>query len=518
MRVLPGTSGPQGARARAVPHRGRPDPHGRDHPPRFKSDLHAFGYQFANLSPAPRELDLARYGFALLRPDPSYSHVFPDGGFISVCTDIEQTCATIARYSRRDAQTWRTLFGRYLAEKEAIAAALNAPLASLAEEAAQAERARGGWDAYRFRLQSLRSWCDETFETDEAKMLVATFGLHIGTAPDDAGGAELAWLFASVIQDLGNNQVKGGMHNLALALAAALKAHGGAVRTGARVDRIVVERGRAVAVRLVDGEEIGIGRLVASAVDPAQSVLRFLGEAVVGPDITRKMQRYEWGDSVMPVYLVLDSPVEFKAGPLAARSAYVHPTPATLDYPAQVYVECRAGLLSARPFALVANATAADTGRVPPGKALMKLVVQPVPYVIKGDVAGTITAREWSVVKDQYANRVIDLLTETYIPDLKRKILKRVVHSPLDIERMFPSAVHGTITHGAFQLYQSGPLRPIPELGHYRSPVANVYLCASGSQPGGGVSMAPGRNAAQVIYADLGLDFRAMVGASPGTA
>jgi phytoene dehydrogenase-like protein len=73
----------------------------------------------------------------------------------------------------------------------------------------------------------------------------------------------------------------------------------------------------------------------------------------------------------------------------------------------------------------------------------------------------------------------------------------------VDVERRIPSAVQGTVTHGAFLPYQTGDLRPIPELGYYRTPVDNVYLCASGSHPGGGVSMAPGRNAAQVMLADL---------------
>jgi phytoene dehydrogenase-like protein len=72
---------------------------------------------------------------------------------------------------------------------------------------------------------------------------------------------------------------------------------------------------------------------------------------------------------------------------------------------------------------------------------------------------------------------------------------------------MMPSAPRGTNTHGAFVPYQMGAMRPIPEMGNYKSPVTNVYLCGSGSHPGPGVTMAPGRNAAQVIYQDLGLDF-----------
>jgi Phytoene dehydrogenase and related proteins len=81
----------------------------------------------------------------------------------------------------------------------------------------------------------------------------------------------------------------------------------------------------------------------------------------------------------------------------------------------------------------------------------------------------------------------------------------------VDISRRIISAVRGTLGQGAFVPYQSGALRPIPELGQYRTPVANVYLCSSGSHPGPGVSMAPGRNAAQVIFGDLGLDFRRIV-------
>ena len=115
--------------------------------------------------------------------------------------------------------------------------------------------------------------------------------------------------------------------------------------------------------------------------------------------------------------------------------------------------------------------------------------------------------RTWDEAREPYADYLIDLITANYIPDLKANILKRVAHSPVDISRKIISAVRGTLGQGAFLPYQSGSLRPIPELGQYRTPVPNVYLCSSGSHPGAGVSMAPGGNAAQVIFSDLGLDF-----------
>lgn len=95
--------------------------------PDFHSDLHAFGYQFANLSPAPRELELDRYGLELLTPEISFAHAFPDGRTVRMYKNLDQTCASIAALSMHDAEQWRVIFGRWLVAKDAICAALNAP-------------------------------------------------------------------------------------------------------------------------------------------------------------------------------------------------------------------------------------------------------------------------------------------------------------------------------------------------------------------------------------------------------
>jgi len=155
------------------------------------------------------------------------------------------------------------------------------------------------------------------------------------------------------------------------------------------------------------------------------------------------------------------------------------------------------GALPAAPMIVSWNDSAIDPSRAPAGNALVKFVVLSVP----------VPARTWDEAREPYADYLIDLITANYIPDLKPKILKRVAHSPIDISRKIVSTVRGTLGQGAFLPYQSGSLRPIPELGQYKTPVPKVYLCSSGSHPGPGVSMAPGRNAAQVILHDLGLDF-----------
>ncbi len=475
--------------------------------PGFWSDVHASGYQLANFSPAPRELELARHGLALIEPDVVYAHAFADGRAVAVHRDVEKSVASIARFSRRDAAAWRALSARYLAERAGLIASFFAPPPSFAEQAAAMQRTPGGMDRYRFSLQSMRSWCNETFESEEVKCLLGAFALFVGHSPDDAGGAGIAYLFATVLQAEGNNLVRGGMHGVPRALAADLREHGGEIRTNATVERIVVEGGRATAVRLAGGEEVPVGRLIASSADPAQVILRMLGEQVVGPAIAAKMRRYEWGDATMVIWVALDGPVEYRAGPEAGAAAHVHLTAATLDSLARAADECRAGLLPAAPFIVSWNDSTIDPGRAPAGKHLKKFVVLGVPYRIAGDATGRIDGRDWDAVREPYADYLIDLIEASYLPGLKGRILKRVAHSPLDLERKLSSAVRGTIPHGAMVPYQSGSLRPIPELGHYRTPVPNVYLCGSGTHPGAGVSMASGRNAAQVIYADLGLNF-----------
>ena len=474
--------------------------------PGYFSDSHALGYQLANVSPAPRELGLAAHGFELLYPEIGYSHVFPDGTSITGFRDLERTCYGIARFSNRDAGVYRNLCDLFASNIDAFAEALHTPPDTPAEHLAALESGRGGLDAYRFELQSFRSWAGESLEAEQTGLLLGSWCCHLGLSPDDVGGANAAVLFATLIQAFGNNLVRGGMANLPRALAADLRAHGGEIRTNADVDKVIVENGNARGLRLADGERIDVGGLVVSNVDPQQLGLRLIGEDVLGSRIAAKLRRYEPGESTLVIYLALDGPVEFKAGADAARSPYVHPAP-SLAYLSRQFQECRSGLLPATPFALLCNDSACDPSRAPEGKALMKFVVQPVPYVISGDAGNTIDGRSWGQVKEVFADRVIGQFTADYIPDLSRKIVHRTVLSPIDQETLLPSAVRGTTMHGAFLPYQSGAMRPIPEMGRYRTPVENVYLCGSGSHPGGGVSMAPGRNAAQVICRDLSLTF-----------
>jgi len=132
-------------------------------------------------------------------------------------------------------------------------------------------------------------------------------------------------------------------------------------------------------------------------------------------------------------------------------------------------------------------------------------VIQPVPFRIEADGTGSVPARTWEAASEPYADFVIEAFERDYAPGLRDRILARTLRDPVQELALGFDTEGGCMTHGAMIPSPSGASRPIPELGRYRTPVANLYLYGSGTHPGGGVSMMPGRNAALAIRADLGL-------------
>jgi phytoene dehydrogenase-like protein len=469
----------------------------------FLSDVHASGYLVAKLSPAADELGIAHQGLKLITPEPNWAQIFPDGHCFTIGRDIEATCASMAKFSQRDGNTWRTYFDRFKSAKPRIMAAMNSAPADLAAEL----DAPNGPEAFRFTMQSARSWVNETFESPQIRLFFASAGLHAGLAPDDALGANFAWMFMSAVQDVGVSIVEGGMHRVSLALADILISHGGVVRTDAEVRSIEINDKRAVAVHLRSGERIAVEGPIAVNTDPRHLVLDLLGEAAVGSSVAGRIRQYEWGPSFFGIYLALDRPISFKAGAEAAKAGYIHACEPSLDRLAQNFVDIRAGRLPINPMVGIINESAIDRSRAPAGKALMKFIVHFVPYRVTGDASGRIAGTDWDTIKDAYADTVLEWLDDAFLPGLRERTAARSVWSPLDYERDMPSAVQGTHQHGAYLPYQIGAFRPIPEMGRYRSPVGNVYLCGAGAHPGSGVSMCPGRNAAAAICHDLALSF-----------
>jgi len=171
--------------------------------PGYLSDIHASGYLVAKLAPAPQDLDLADHGLELITPDPNWALVTTDGQTMTIGRDVYATVRSLERFSKKDAATWRSLYERYQAAKPAIVKGMYSAPQSQAAHLAQLSQDAQGMDELRFEMQTARSWVNEMFENETVRAFVASFAFHAAASPDDVGGGEFAWLFSSVVQDVG---------------------------------------------------------------------------------------------------------------------------------------------------------------------------------------------------------------------------------------------------------------------------------------------------------------------------
>ena len=211
----------------------------------------------------------------------------------------------------------------------------------------------------------------------------------------------------------------------------------------------------------------------------------------------RDVEKFRAGPGTMMVHLALDDLPDWRAGQALRSFAYVHVAP-DLEMMSRVYAEASAGLLPAEPTLVVGQPTAIDPSRAPPGKHVLWVQVRVLPAEIRGDASGRIAAQNWDDAKEDYADRVFDIL-EGYAPGLRGKTLGRSVFSPLDLERENPNLIGGDNLSGSHHLDQNFFMRPAPGWSRYRTPVRNLYLCGASTWPGAGTGAGSGFMLAKML-------------------
>jgi phytoene dehydrogenase-like protein len=286
---------------------------------------------------------------------------------------------------------------------------------------------------------------------------------------------------------------KGGTGGIAEALGSAARSLGVQIRTQAPVERVLTRSGKAQGVVLEGGEEIR-GRAVVSSLDPRRTFLDLLPGEPLPEDLRRGVERYRFRGSSGKVNLALDAAPELTCmpgdGPHLRGAISISPS---VDYIEQAYDDAKYGGFSRRPYIDVIIPSMIDPGMAPPGKHVMSCFVQYASY--------RLSDGSWEQQREAFGDAVVDTLAE-YIPNLKQIILHRQVLSPPDIEQM-TGLTEGNIFQGELNLSQLFFLRPVPGYAQYRTPLRGYYQCGSGTHPGGGITGAPGRNAAMQILKDL---------------
>ncbi|MFQ5654116.1 MAG: phytoene desaturase family protein [Planctomycetota bacterium] len=454
-----------------------------------------------------RDLDLPRFGLELIPLECSFSPL-GDGDSLVRWSDPEETRREIARFSGRDAEIYPH-FGQAMGQM----ARFVRPLLEMTPPDPGALRPGGMLDLLRIgrrylrlseehrRLQlklftmSAADFLDEWFEAEPLKAAMAVSGI-IGTflgvrSPGSAyvllhhymgeiDGAFRSWGFA-----------RGGTGAVSEAIAGAARAAGAEIRTEAPVERILVEGGRATGVVLEGGEEIRARRVV-SAVDPRLTFLRLVGEEHLEAEFATRIRRFRMRGSSGKVNLALDRLPEFDCrpgdGPHLRGDIAIAPS---IEYLERAYDDAKHGEFSRRPYLNIVIPSTIDPSVAPPGKHVMSIFVQYAPYQVNGG------PETWPEKREAFGDAVIDTLAE-HCPAIREHILHRQVLTPWDLEEMV-GLTEGNIFHGELSPEQLFFLRPAAGWARYRTPIRNLWMCGSGTHPGGGLMGAPGANAAREL-------------------
>lgn len=270
------------------------------------------------------------------------------------------------------------------------------------------------------------------------------------------------------------------------AMVGMVRAREGEVRTEAPVSKVLEKNGKAYGVVLENGEEIHADKAVIGNVTPSQMINRFLDKETLPAKYVQKAEKYQYGPGTMMIHLSLDAPLQWKAGEEYAEFAYIHIGPYVDDL-ARTYTQAMSGTLPDSPMLVVGQPDTIDPERSPAGKSTAWIQVRALPSHVKKDALGNIEPSSWNVIKEQYADRVMDKLSE-YAPNAKEVIRNRVVLSPQDLEKDNPNLVGGDSVSGSHHMFQNYMFRPMPGYSRYETPIDQLYMVGAATWPGGGLN------------------------------
>jgi phytoene dehydrogenase-like protein len=466
--------------------------------PGYRFNLHSNFFLGFRHAPLMRDLELYRYGYSYVEPPVQQAAAFRDGSCVVIHKDLDATCTSLARFSKRDAETFRDLHRFYGQMRPLLTSLLyNAPLPI--EELRDRLSGPQARELLSHAQHDLFSVVRKYFDDDRIRTLFTSL-MHVITAENEPGaGIVFPAIFANVTELA---LPVGGSVSLPQALRRIVESAGGAVLTGSEVKEIWVQNGRAAGVRLANGDTIEARRLVASAID-APTTMRMAGEELFPESVRQKLNGWHWGNhSLVTLHLALRNRPLYPSAtfdPEIDRAFNIFFGMDDIDQVAQCFDDC-----AARRFPDVLMGNGACNSHVDPSYAPIGGHVAfwwPfAPYAVEGD------AQNWDRHKDEYTQRILSVWRE-YASNLDDENVRATfLFTPLDVERLNVNMVRGAVRMGAYITSQLGINRPHPSLSGTRTPIEGLYLCGSSTGNGGGINGAPGYIAANAIMDDLRLD------------
>jgi phytoene dehydrogenase-like protein len=467
--------------------------------PGFTSDLFSAFYPLAAASPVIRSLELERHGLRWRRSPLAVAHPQEDGACAAIAEDVDATAASLERFAPGDGDAWRSLYDYWERAGGPFIEALLSPFPPVRGGAklAAALGPHGLLRFGRFALMPVRRLAEERFDGAGGAWLLAGNALHADLTPESAGGGLFGWVLCGLGQQHGFPTPEGGAGKLTAALVNRLHAHGGALKCGERVARVLVRRGRAVGVRTAAGEEIAAGQAVLAATGAPALFQDLVGEQHLPAGFVEDLRSFQYDSSTIKVDWSLDGPIPWTAED-ARRAGTIHVADG-MDFLTVVTSQLSRRLIPDRPFVIVGQYSMVDDTRQPPGKETAWAYTH-VPQSPVGDVGEELTGSWDERETDTFAARV-EAEIERRAPGFRDLIRRRHVFTPPKLEAVNRNLDGGAINSGTAQIHQQLLFRPTPGLARAQTPVRGLYLCGASAHPGGGVHGAAGANAARALLA-----------------
>jgi phytoene dehydrogenase-like protein len=458
-----------------------------------------------------QDLRLAEHGLRMIPCDPAIQVPFPDGQVVPWWVDRERAKAEFGRISSKDAET----FVRVDDQLKKLARYLQ-PFFLEPPPEIDTSSVRGWADLFRvgrrfrgisnsevaqlvsFLTGSLGEFLDRNYESGKIKtMFLANnvYGKHGGPYQPGTAIGLLFHLLSGGEHELQgfSGHVIGGMGAITQALAAAGQKLGVEIRTSSTVAQIDIRNGRARGVVLEDGTEIR-ARMVLSNADPKRTFLGMVSARELPDDFLQAIRGIKMDGPCAKVNLVLAEEPRFtgtsaQATPLERTFYTLVPS---LEFAERCYDIAKFGEIPEELWVDCVVSSNADDSLAPKGRHILTCFVQYVPYHLRQG--------SWDEKREVLGDRVVKKIAE-YAPNVPNAIVARQVLTPLDLERTY-GLTEGNIFHGDLRLEQLFFMRPVSGWSQYRTPVDGLYLCGAGAHPGGGVTGAPGRNAAHQVLRD----------------
>ena len=462
-----------------------------------------------------RDLELHRHGLRMVAARPTVQAVTPDGTVLPWWSERKRMLEVLLRFAPADRERFLSLelrLGALARHFEPLF--MQAPpdlqrggiagLCELLRFALKFRRVRGPElaDLVAFTTGSLGEYLDRSLESPHLKSLVLSnslYGKHGG--PYDAGT-----LFGLLFHLLGGGQearqgfvghVMGGMGAITAAMAAACSSRGVALRTAAAVEQILVRAGHAEAVLLEDGTEIA-ARVIVSNADPKRTFLGLVPPGELDPEFVAAVRGIKMDGPCAKLNLVLAGEPALIGGDPGAdalQRAQFTLVP-WLDGAQRCYAESRQGKIPEQLWIDCLIPSLIDPSLAGPGRHVMSCFVQYLPY--------RLVESEWNRERDRLQRQILAQIA-AFVPAVNHSLVASRLYTPQDLESVF-GITEGNIFHGDLRPDQLFFMRPVPGFARYATPLRALYLCGAGTHPGGGVTGAPGFNAAKRILADLRRD------------